>query len=527
MKITFDIWDDDCTVDNIKGNLNYAKYDLKNEDGTTTTLIDKLKNLYVKSAGTTYNGDNIRNIIYAWISNAEELNSLQRVAENMNDRDALSYNFVLQNDIDASGLVDAKGNSTYNTIGGGTTAFTGTFDGDGHTIVGLQAKGGIFGQLGSGAVVKNINIASSVFTGKNTDDSVGAVAAENNGGSISGISGYGNTIKGSGGYIGGLVGKNYGGISKSNDQSTVIAGAGTVAGGIAGVNGTNAGIGGTIDNVQSYSAVTTGVLAKDQYASNLGGIVGKNEYNINNVSAHGITGKTGNTKTSGGIVGTNEGRISNAYNESIIHGSENIGGVAGNNGTQASKSEQTELNDVANAVEIIGDAGGKNVGGLVGMQEHATTNQGRNTGVITGCTNVGGMVGYNKADSYLNNLENSPQATITGITYVGGIAGVNEGEISADDQLNLVNSGKIYGWENVGGIAGKNSGTIDNVNSNINLYVIDEATRDALKGSTDIADDAQFFGGVTGENVGIITNATNRARAVSYTHLTLPTKRIV
>ena len=517
MKITFDIWDDNYTVDKIKGNLNYAKYDLKNEDGTTTTLIDKLKSLYVESAGNTYNGDNIRNVIYAWISNAEELNSLQRVAENLKDRNALSYNFVLKNDIDASGLVDATGNSTYNTIGGGTTAFTGTFDGDGHTIVGLQAKGGIFGQLGSGAVVKNINIASSVFTGKNTGDSVGAVAAENNGGSISGISGYGNTIKGSSGSIGGLVGKNYGDISNSNDQSTVIAGAGTVAGGIAGVNGTNAGIGGTIDNVQSNSAVTTGVLDENQYASNLGGIVGKNEmllnkYNINNVSAHGITGKTGNTQTSGGIVGTNEGRISNAYNESIIHGSENIGGVAGKNVTQASNSNMAELNDVANAVEIIGDAGSQNVGGLVGMQDHATTNQGRNTGAITGCTNVGGMVGYNTADSYLKNLENSPQATITGITNVGGIAGVNEGEISADNQLNLVNSGKIYGWKNVGGIAGKNSGTIDNVNSNINLYVIDETTRNALKGTAGIDANAQFFGGVTGENVGIITNATNRAR---------------
>lgn len=517
MKITFDIWDDNYTVDDIKGNLNYAKYDLKNEDGTTTTLIDKLKNLYVESAGTTYKGDNIRNVIYAWISNAEELNSLQRVAENMNDRDALSYNFVLKNDIDASGLVDATGNSTYNTIGGGNKAFTGTFDGDGHTIVGLQAKGGIFGKLGSGAVVKNINIASSVFTGNNIGDSVGAVAAENNGGSISGISGYGNTIKGSGGYIGGLVGKNYGGISNSNDQSTVIAGAGTVAGGIAGVNGTNADKGGTIDNVQSNSAVTTGVLDENKYASNLGGIVGKNEmllnkYNINNVSAHGITGKTGNTQTSGGIVGTNEGRISNAYNESIIHGSENIGGVAGKNVTQASNSNMAELNDVANAVEIIGDAGSQNVGGLVGMQDHATTNQGRNTGAITGCTNVGGMVGYNTADSYLKNLENSPQATITGITNVGGIAGVNEGEISADNQLNLVNSGKIYGWKNVGGIAGKNSGKIDNVNSNINLYVIDEATRNALKGNTVITPNAQFFGGVTGENVGIITNATNRAR---------------
>ena len=517
MKITFNLWDDNCIVDNIKGNLNFDKNDLT-EDGTTVKMADKLKNLYVKSAGTIYKGNNIRNIIYTWISNAEELNSLQRVAENLNDRDALSYNYILKNDIDASGLVNAEGNSTYNTIGGGTkaTAFTGTFDGDGHTIVGLQAKGGIFGKLGSGAVVKNINIASSVFTGKNTD-SVGAVAAENNGGSISGISGYGNTIKGSGGYIGGLVGKNYGGISNSNDQSTVIAGADTVAGGIAGVNGTNADKGGTIDNVQSNSAVTTGVLAENQYASNLGGIVGKNEmllnkYNINNVSAHGVTGKTGNTKTSGGIVGTNEGRISNAYNESIIHGSENIGGVAGKNVTQASNSNMAELNDVANAVEIIGDAGSQNVGGLLGKQDHATINQGRNTGAITGCTNVGGMVGYNTADSYLKNLENSPQATITGITYVGGIAGVNEGEISADNQLNLVNSGKIYGWENVGGIAGKNSGKIDNVNSNINLYVIDEATRTALKGNTVITPNAQFFGGVTGENMGIITNATNRAR---------------
>lgn len=436
MKITFNLWDDNCTVDEIKGNLNFEKNDLKSEDGTTVKIADKLKNLYVESAGTTYKGDNIRDVIYTWISNAEELNSLQRVAEKLNDgRDALSYNYILKNDIDASGLVD----SPYNTIGRGNTAFTGTFDGDGHTIVGLQAEGGIFGQLGSGAVVKNINIASSVFIG-NTSDSVGAVAAENNGGSISGISGYGNTIKGSGGSIGGLVGKNYGGISNSNDHSTVIAGEGTVAGGIAGVNGTNAGKdkGGTIDNVQSNSAVTTDGLSAGQFASNLGGIVGKNElvlntYNINNVSAHGITGKTGNTQTSGGIVGTNEGRISNAYNESIIHGSENIGGVAGKNGTQTSKSEQTELNDVANAVEIIGDAGGNNVGGLVGMQEHATTNQGRNTGAITGCTNVGGMVGYNKVDSYLNNLENSPQATITGITNVGGIAGVNEGVISADN----------------------------------------------------------------------------------------------
>lgn len=535
MKITFDLWDDDYTVGGIQGNLNFDKNDLT-ENGTTVKVADKLKNLYVESAGTTYNGSNIRDVIYTWISNAEELNSLQRVAEklaeDLTDRDALSYNYALKNDIDASSLVYAEGKSTYNTIGRGDTAFTGTFDGNGHTIVGLQANGGLFGKLANGAVVKNVNISSSVFTG-NEGDSVGAVAAENNGGKISGISGYGNTVKGSGGYIGGLVGKNYGGISNSDDQSTVIAGAGTVAGGIAGVNGGtfdwstfDAKIG-YIDNVQSNSAVTTAGLPVGQYASNLGGIVGINEKHelsalgpemdtdIDNASAHGVTGKSGSTKTSGGIVGTNNGKLTNVYNESIIHGSEAIGGIAGTNVMVAPddwSASQPTLENIANAVEIIGDAGSKNVGGLVGMQDHATTNQGRNTGAITGCTNVGGMVGYNTAGSYLNNLENSPQATITGIKNVGGIAGFNEGVISADDQLNLLNSGKIYGWENVGGIAGKNSGSIDNVNSNINLYVLDEATRKALKGSTEIAANAQFFGGVTGENVGIITNATNRAR---------------
>ena len=526
MKITFDLWD------NNTGNLNFEKNDLTEND-TTVKMADKLKNLYVESAGKTYNGSTIRDVIYTWISNAEELNSLQRVAQNMTDRDALSYNYVLKNDIDASGLVDAASKSTYNTIGGGNTAFTGTFDGDGHTIVGLQANGGIFGKLGSGAVVKDINIVSSVFTGKEAGASVGAVAAENNGGKISGISGYGNTVKGSGGYIGGLVGKNYGGISNSDDQSTVIAGANTVAGGIAGVNGgtfdwstLDAKIG-YIENAQSNSAVTTAGLSAGQYASNLGGIVGINEKHelsvlgpefdtdINNVSAHGVTGKAGSTKISGGIVGTNNGKLTNVYNESIIHGSEAIGGIAGTNvmvDQDDMFASQPTLENIANAVEIIGDAGSQNVGGLVGMQDHATTNQGRNTGAITGCTNVGGMVGYNTAGSYLNNLENSPQATITGIKNVGGITGFNEGVISADDQLNLLNSGKIYGWENVGGIAGKNSGSIDNVNSNINLYVLDEATRKALKGSTVIAANAQFFGGVTGENVGIITNATNRAR---------------
>lgn len=462
MRITFNLWD------NIKGDLNFDKNDLKNEDGTTVKIAEKLKNLYVESAGTTYKGNNIRNIIYTWISNAEELNSLQRVAENLNDgRDALSYNYILKNDIDASGLVNAA-NSTYNTIGRGKKAFTGTFDGDGHTIVGLQAKGGIFGKLGSGAVVKNINIASSVFTGNNIGDSVGAVAAENNGGSISGISGYGNTIKGSGGSIGGLVGKNYGGISNSNDHSTVIAGADTVAGGIAGVNGTKAGIGGTIDNVQSNSAVTTGGLTENQYADNLGGIVGKNElslntYNINNVSAHGVTGKTGNTKTSGGIVGTNEGIISNAYNESIIHGSENIGGLLGNNSGTLTAGYNTGVVDAGQS---------SNVGGIAG------TNSGKLDQVFnsvvtvikteTDATDANGRKLYNY--TYTDG------GAISGASNVGGIVGSNTGTLS-----NAYSTTAVEGNSNVANIVGSNAGQVSNIygyaaNRNTNVTNVNGGT---------------------------------------------------
>ena len=231
-----------------------------------------------------------------------------------------------------------------------------------------------------------------------------------------------------------------------------------------------------------------------QYSpAGLFGIV-EEQGSIESLSVRGVVSVSDSADTTtGGIVGINHGTLINCQFTGVVTGDSEVGGIVGRN-----ESEGTIDHSTARAIVT----GKSSTGGIAGY----------NLGAITGCTNVGGMVGYNTADSYLNNLENSPQATITGITNVGGIAGVNEGVISADDQLNLVNSGKIYGWENVGGIAGKNSGKIDNVNSNINLYVIDEATRTALKGNTVITPNAQFFGGVTGENVGIITNATNRAR---------------
>lgn len=93
--------------------------------------------------------------------------------------------YVLGNDIDNPTWVYAKTGATvsiyHSTAAGdtslnsfaslkaGTVGFVGTFDGNGYSIKGGTSEGstwGIFGNLGSGAVVKNLNIENLKYTGK-------------------------------------------------------------------------------------------------------------------------------------------------------------------------------------------------------------------------------------------------------------------------------------------------------------------------------------------------------------------------
>lgn len=523
IKIAIDAWDSQYQFDGEtkKGNFNYKQYDYTDGD----TFFDALWKLAVTANGTAYGGPNgtdktgevnsIHDIFYTFISNAEQLNGIQHYAEKSpygpsgtNEFDILHTNFLLKNDIDASGLLGADGKTAYETIARGDgQSYSGKFDGLGNRIIGLTANKGLIAR--NGGTVQNLEIYSSVFTGENA----GAVTSPNNGGWISNVIGLGNSITGTG-SIGGMAGINNGYMGNLADQSTVIAGENTIAGGLAGTNR------GYISDAQTNSAITTNVTTNsdgtDVKVSQMGGIVGVNydgngdAVGISNVSAHGVTGKESHTETAGGIVGANHGTISEAYNESVLNGSSGIGGIAGINQNDAKQT--ASISNVANAMEIIGDAGSQNVGGLVGNQQSGTISDGRNTGTISGGENVGGMVGTNGGDSQLNNLENGSVVKITGVRNVGGIAGNNEGTISAENQSTLMNKGEIYGWENVGGIAGKNSGTIENVNSDIYLHIIGQDEKKKLQGSlADISPNAQFFGGVTGENVGTITNATNSA----------------
>lgn len=509
-KLAIDMWDYEANAYDLK------KYDDPNQGGHE--LVVELNNLNITSNKITEEGpvliaDSARMLTYIWASTAEQLQGI-----NNNGTNGLEYNYALKGDINASGL------SGYVAIGTGSqNGFTGTFDGRGNRIIGLDAtkksdgseqtlvNAGIFSQIGDSGTVKNVNIYSSSFTGTKT---AGAVAGVNNG-RIEGVVTFGNTVK-SDGNAGGIAGVNSSGTFTSNEKGddeltdgiydvestgSVIAGSeNAVVGGLIGMNE------GGLANSFSDSAVTVqnGVTLSSDVA--LGGVVGINKGDVQLVDSLGVTnGGTTGSSNIGGIIGVNNGNMYSGYNESIVSGQSKVGGIIGENkGTYENGTwNGGTVENVVNATKVTSN--GSYVGGLVGTNTGSITN-GRNNGTITGTQFVGGLVGDNaNENSILTNLVNDSSAEILGVTYVGGIAGNNNGIITAKEQ-NLINRGSITGNKYVGGVAGLNTGTIMNTNNDVELHAS--------------GTNAQYFGGVVGQNGtdgtggtqkndGIIENATN------------------
>lgn len=469
---------------------------------------------------------------YVWVSNAKQLQGIN------GDKNNFTYNFALKNNIDAA-EVDA-----FEAIGTGHTGnagvYAGKFNGRGNTIVGLsvdnEASAGLFSVIDTDGEVSNLNIYSSHFTG----GTVGAVAGINKG-TIDNVTTFGNRVEsnstvnadaiagipdGHHGVLssaGGITGINNGTISNAATNDAVAtsvedtATGHAFAGGIAGVNTANG------DDPNKAAKITDSVANSDitstKGAHALGGVVGINSKNavVDTVRSLGIVNGTYSvagdaiSNNVGGIAGINEGgaQITKAYNVAHVSGGSNVGGIVGSL-VGSDKFKEYDLQEVVSAGDITSQ--GNNVGGIVGNIDKGTgtrtyINSGRNTGEVTGVTNVGGIVGENGEGSNMTNIINDANATIKGDNNVGGLAGTNAGAIVASD-MGLVNDGRVYGVTNVGGIAGVNTGTIKNTNSNITLYVKDNAAN------------AQYFGGVAGRNEGTITNATNTgsvlAKGASY-----------
>lgn len=508
-KIAVDMWTDNA--------FDLDKFDWTDENNKVHTLAERISALNLSDGKNSLSS---RDHTYIWVSTGEELKNIQAYYEaNKNNTNILSYNFALKNDIDASAVTD------YVAIGTGS-AFTGTFDGRDHRIIGLkvdtlsdgtaQSNAGIFNTIGADGKVEDLRIYSGTFSGI---DNAGAVAGINNG-TISNVTTFGNvvTAKGSSsqnstvvnnehvGAAGGIAGVNAGSIDNASVSDAVTAADGTggalsTAGGIAGINKDGA----KISDSSSDSAVNAS--AESTYA--LGGITGVNSGELSNVDSLGVTTgiyKGTSTRYSdnvGGIAGRNSGTVSEAYNESIVSGRNNVGGILGVN-------TGANVTDVSNAARVTGEASSNDtsdyVGGLVGSNSGSITN-GRNNGEITGNQYVGGLVGNNASGSTLSNLVNDEAASITGDNYVGGIAGRNYGKISANDE-GLVNRGSITGQMYVGGVAGSNEagGIIENTISSIALHVKTPYTPGQGESTA-----PKYFGGVVGQNSGIIDGTTNES----------------
>lgn len=456
-------------------------------------------------------GNHVKDYTYIWVSDGEQL---QGINATVNDG-GLDFNYALKGDINASDVKD------YVAIGTGSE-FTGTFDGRGNRIIGLTVDGkdtanaGIFDTIGTNGVVKDVNIYSGNFTGT---AKAGAVAGENNG-RIEGVVTFGNTVTvtGEGGNAGGIVGVNNGNNGKivTNEDGTITlepvddelpvtgiidvestgsviaGGSSAVAGGLVGTND------GALGNSYSNSAVT----ANKGTGSGLGGVVGVNTANgnVQYVDSLGVTnGGAHLSNNVGGIIGINNGNMYSGYNESIVSGKDKVGGIIGENSTGGT------VTNIVNATSVTGenesaDNVSQYVGGLVGSNSGSVTN-GRNNGTITGTNYVGGMVGNNAQRATLTNLVNDSSAEILGENYVGGIAGSNAGKITADKENdNLVNRGSITGHTYVGGVAGVNTSTGKIANTNNSVV---------LNANEDVAGTAEYFGGVVGQNSGLIDGATN------------------
>ena len=259
--------------------------------------------------------------------------------------DLLDKHFVLANDI----------NLDPNLFGGWVfdqaviPTFSGTFDGNDHTLSHLTIKGkgslgrlGLFGELEPGAEVKDLAIEDVNITG-------------------------------SGSFIGGLVGYNYGDLTSCCITGTVSGD--EDVGGLVGSNGDWNREGGVL-----ASCYSTGAVSGTGWS--VGGLVGRNDGG--HVTASYSTGTVSGYGYVGDLVGLNDGHITASYSTGTVTGDEDVGGLVGRNHGSITSCYSTGL---ATGDEVVG--------GLVGSNYIGSITTSYSTGTVGGDRYIGGLVGSN------------------------------------------------------------------------------------------------------------------------------------
>jgi hypothetical protein len=230
-------------------------------------------------------------------------------------------------DIDASSTSGWDSNSGFTAIGNSSTKFTGTYDGEGHTIDGLyinRAATSNIAMFGStnNATIKNLGLTNVNITG-NTN--VGALVGYFDYGTVEDCYATGS-VTGIGGTVGGLIAIQRRNTSNINRcySGCDVSGSGDALGGFVGV---------AYGNInESYSSGSVTGTGSGSYVR-VGGFSG-NKYNtgiINNCYSRASVNVTSSYSDVGGFTGLLEsGGINYSYSTGSVSGtSTNIGGFAG------------------------------------------------------------------------------------------------------------------------------------------------------------------------------------------------------
>ena len=388
--------------------------------------------------GGDYEPAQLKEDNYYQISNA---GNLLWFAKQVNSCNLYYINAILTTDIvvnekvlnaDGTLVTDFEKLRIWTPIGNNSNQYTGTFDGNNHTISGLYFNDentdyvGLFGYKYFGTI-KNVGIIDSYFKGKNY---VGGVCGYNSNGST--IENSYNTGSANGkSFVGGVCGNSKGTIKNSHNTGS-ISGSNSNVGGVCGDNE------GTIENSHN-----TGSISGSNW--NVGGVCGDNSGTIEN--SHNTGSISGSNLNVGGVCGYSYSTIKNSYNTGTVSGTTRVGGVCGYN--------ESTIENIYNTGTVIGS---KKVGGVCGENSsNSTIKISYNIGSVSGgLSNVGGVCGFNigtiKNSYYLKNCN----AVGTTFTNDDGIAQTSEqfasGEVAFQLQIKQETEGEqkaeeIWGQE--------------------------------------------------------------------------------
>lgn len=294
-------------------------------------------------------------------------------------------------------LKDITLTETWTPIGTEDAPFKGTFDGQEHTITGLNISSGsyagLIGVLDAGTV-KNVKFASVNISTTGTD--VGAAVGRIiNNGKVENVQVPSGSVSGAK-RVGGVVGciKAYGSVADCSNAATVSATTYNVGGIVGAAYYTETG-----KTMQISGCTNTGV-----------------------VTSAGVG--------AGGIVGLSAAHVTGCENSAAVTGTGSIGGIVGEQKSYGSVTNCTNSGTIANSETNYG------TGGIIGWLRYHGTDEASDYKVsaiisVTGNSNSGSVSSGNDAGGIIGTCYNSAVVTkndntaesLSATTFAAGIVG--------------------------------------------------------------------------------------------------------